>query len=109
MAHPPFPKNCRHPMATDSSSPKLLGFATNPSIAFLPEQPLHEPLHEAQAGLGNLAPAVVDGERVTSSFDLRDLGDTLILLFFLEGRIRDRPRHRVVLFSGDDLHRPSFR
>src|SRR6478735_10384803 len=63
---------------------------------------LHETLDEGQGRVGDVAPAVVDRQRVTAARDLRDLGDALVALLLLVRRVRDGPRDGVVLLAGDD-------
>src|SRR3954468_14577134 len=65
-----------------------------------------EPPDELQGHLGHLSPAAVDRERVATSAHLDDLGDSLlVLLLLLEGGVRDRPGHGVILLAGDDEQR----
>ena len=66
---------------------------------------MDEPLDEAERGLGNLVPAAVDGERMAAVRDLDDLGHALVPLLLLVRRVRDRPRHDVVLLAVDDQQR----
>jgi hypothetical protein len=41
---------------------------------------LHEPLDEVEGGVGDLAPAAVDGQGVSAVGDLDDLGDRRVVL-----------------------------
>ena len=67
---------------------------------------LHEALDELQRRVGDLLPAVVDGERVAAVLELDDLGDrVLVAPLALERRVADRPRHGVVLGARDDEQR----
>ena len=61
-----------------------------------------EALHERECLIGDLAPAVVDDERVAAARDLGDLGQALVVLLILVGRFGDRRWNRVVLLAGDD-------
>src|SRR5215213_9998348 len=61
-----------------------------------------EPLDELERRLGDLAPAVVDRERVTSIRHLHDLGHAGVVPLPLVGGVRDRPRHGVILLAVDD-------
>src|SRR5262249_47490088 len=63
---------------------------------------LGELLDEVERGLGDLAPAVVDGERVAPVRDLDDFRHAGVAPLPLVGGVRDRPRHRVVLLAVDD-------
>jgi len=62
----------------------------------------HETLDEFERLVGDLAPAVVDSERVASAGDLRNLGDALVVLLILVGGFGDRRWNGVVLLAGDD-------
>src|ERR1700761_3496856 len=70
---------------------------------------LGESLHEVQGGVGDLAPAAVDRERVPAVGYLDDLGHPWVALLALERGVRDGPRHGVVLLAVDDQQRPSLR
>src|SRR6187200_93669 len=63
---------------------------------------LGEPLDEVEGGLGDLAPAVIDGEGVAAVRHLHDLRYGGIALLPLVGGVRDRPRHGVILLAVDD-------
>jgi len=64
-----------------------------------------EPLDEVERGLGDLLPAVVDGQRVAAVGHLLDLGDARVALLPLVGRVGDRPGNRVVLLPVEDQQR----
>src|SRR5258707_8951286 len=64
-----------------------------------------EPLDEVERGLRDLLPAVVDGERVAAIGHLLDLGDALVALLPLVGRVGNRPGNRVVLLPVEDQQR----
>src|SRR5450755_447352 len=63
---------------------------------------LGEAANELEGGVGDLAPAAVDGQRVSSAWDLGDLGNALVVLLALVRRVRDRPGNRMVLVAADD-------
>jgi alkyl sulfatase BDS1-like metallo-beta-lactamase superfamily hydrolase len=48
-----------------------------------PKEDSGEPLDEGQGGVGDLAPAVVDGQRVAAVLDLHDLGHALVALLLV--------------------------
>src|ERR1700736_1347765 len=50
----------------------------------------HETLDEFERLVGDLAPAVIDGERGAPARDLRNLGHALIVLLILVGGFGDR-------------------
>src|SRR5512133_4080700 len=80
---------------------------SKPSTARRNEPPrLGEPLDEVKRRLGDLAPAVVDRQRVSPVRDLHDLGDAGVAPLPLEGGVRDRPGHRVTLLAVDDQQGP---
>src|SRR6187397_2763006 len=62
---------------------------------------LGEPLDEVEGGLGDLAPAVIDGEGVAPVRHLHDLRHAGVALLPLECGFRDRPGHRVVVLAFD--------
>src|SRR3984885_6226080 len=64
---------------------------------------------ERERGLRHLAPAVVDGQRVSPALDLGYLGHVRVPLLLLVGRVRDRPRHGVVAAAADEEHRAAAR
>ena len=68
-----------------------------------------EAVDECERPFGHLAPAAVDGERVTAVGDLFDLGDSGVVPLALERCVCDRPRHRVVFLSIEDQQRPAIR
>src|SRR5262245_6569863 len=57
---------------------------------------------EVERGLGDLAPTVIDGERVAAVRNLDDLGHAGVVLLTLVRGVRDRPRDGVVLLAVDD-------
>src|SRR5664279_316986 len=67
-----------------------------------------ESLDETECGVGDLAPAAVDGQCVSAAGDFLDLGDSLVALLLLERSVGDGPRHRVVVLAGDDQQRPAL-
>src|SRR3954447_24838315 len=71
--------------------------------------PLHEAAHEGEGGVGHFAPTAVDRERVPPVGHLGDLGEALVALLLLVGRVGQGPRHGVVLLAGDDEQRPALR
>jgi hypothetical protein len=52
--------------------------------------------------MGDLVPAVVDGQRVSSVGALHELGDTWVLEVLLVRRVGDRVRDGVVLLARND-------
>ena len=58
-------------------------------------------------GVGDVAPAVVDGQRVPAPLELLELGDRRGVPVLLEGRPGDHVGHGVVLRSGDEQQRPA--
>src|SRR6266576_3371820 len=66
---------------------------------------LDEAFDEGERGVGDRAPAVVDGQGVSAVGDLDELGDTVVALLPLVGGLEDGPRDGVVLLPGDDQHR----
>src|SRR3954451_21489276 len=76
----------------------------------LPSRPARarEAVDERQRGIGDVAPACVDRERVTATLELDDLGNTRVALLALEGGVRNRPRNGVVVVCGDDQQRPAL-
>src|SRR5262245_44105228 len=68
---------------------------------------LGEALDELERGVGDLAPAAVDRQRVSAVRDLLDLGHALVALLPLERRVGDRPGDGVVLLAVDDQQRPA--
>src|SRR6187200_3289759 len=67
-------------------------------------QALRKSLDEVERGLGDLAPAVVDRQRVASIRHLHDLRHAGIALLPVVGGFRDRPGHRMVVLALDDQH-----
>ena len=63
---------------------------------------LHEALDEFEGLVGDVAPAVVDGERVAPAGDLSNLGHALVVLLILVGGFGNRRWNGVVLLAGDD-------
>src|SRR6478672_12351138 len=61
--------------------------------------------NEIQSCRGDLLPAAVDRQRVTTPRNLYDLGYACVVVLQQERRVRDRPWHRVVLLAGDDEQR----
>src|SRR5262245_56751825 len=61
--------------------------------------------YEAQGGRGDVAPTVVNGERVSPILDLDDLGDALVAPLLLVRSVGDRPRHGVIPISRNDQQR----
>src|SRR6478735_5391749 len=68
-----------------------------------------EPLDEGERGVGDLAPAAVDHERVAAAGHLDELGHALVALLALVGRVGDRAGHGVVLLARDDEERTALR
>src|SRR5712692_2984001 len=68
-----------------------------------------EALDEGERGVGDLAPAAVDGERVPAAGDRDELRDRLVPLLAVVGGLRDRRRHGVILVPDDDQQRPPLR
>ena len=66
-------------------------------------------LMKFEGGVGDLAPAAVDGQRVPAVLDLDDLGHAFVVLLLLVGGVGDRPGHGVVLLPGDDQQRATLR
>src|SRR5712672_2723211 len=64
-----------------------------------------EALHERQCLIGDLAPAMVDDERVAAIRYLDDLGHALVLLLLLVGGVCDRWGDRMVFPAGNDQER----
>jgi hypothetical protein len=64
---------------------------------------------ERQAPLGDLLPAAIDRQAVTSALDLEDLRDAGVVALFPEGGVGDRPRHDVILLAGEDQQRSALR
>src|SRR5215469_13959926 len=64
-----------------------------------------ETLDERERRVGDLAPAVVDGERMPAPGHLGHLGYSGIALLVLVGGAGDRRRSGVVLLAGDEQHR----
>src|SRR5437763_15739164 len=61
-----------------------------------PASLLDESFDERQRGVGDLAPAAVDRERVATVGDLGDLGGAVVVSLPLVGGVGDRPRDGVV-------------
>jgi hypothetical protein len=72
-----------------------------PSLLAQPQmhQRLDESPHKRACGLGDLLPAVVDGERVSASGHLDDLGDGFVSGLELVGGVGQRPGDGVILLS----------
>src|SRR5262245_25547667 len=68
-----------------------------------------ESLDEVEGGLGELAPAVVDGKGVGAVRDLHDLRQARIALLPRACGVRERPQSRVVLSAVDDQQGPAVR
>src|SRR5712664_1807435 len=64
-------------------------------------------LDEGQGGVGNFAPAVVDGQGVPAAGDLDDLGDAGVALLAIVGGVGDGPRDGVVHLAVGDEQRPA--
>jgi hypothetical protein len=64
--------------------------------------PLHEALDERQRCLGDLTPPAVDRQRVAAIGNFGDLGDAVVAVLALEGRVGDGPRDGVVRPAGDE-------
>src|SRR6266498_4546225 len=87
------PTPWRRPTASASPRPRSRALAVK---GWVVARPLDETLDERQGGVGDLAPAAVDGEGVPAVLDLDDLGHALVVLLLLVGRVGDRPRDGVV-------------
>src|SRR5580704_4882930 len=68
-----------------------------------------EPPDERERPLGDLSPAGVDRKRVPAARHLDNLGHALVALLLFVGRVRDRPRDRMVRVGRDDQHRTTVR
>src|SRR5205823_4398933 len=66
---------------------------------------LCEPSDEVEGDLCDVAPTVVDRQRVPAAGDLDGLRHTGISLLALERRLGDRSRHGVVVLAVDDEQR----
>src|SRR5260370_31971116 len=64
-------------------------------------------LDEGQGGVGDVPPAVVDGQRMPAAGDLDDLGHVGVALLPLVGGVGDGPRRAVVPPAVDDDQRPA--
>ena len=64
---------------------------------------------QVRHGVGDLAPAVVDGQRVGAVGELEDVGDRLAVPVLLERRLGDRLRDGVVLAAHDQQQRSAAR
>src|ERR1700722_17026843 len=64
---------------------------------------------ERERRLRHLAPAVVDGQRVSPALDLGYLGHVRVPLLLLVGGVRNRPGHGVVAAAADEQHRAPAR
>ena len=69
----------------------------------------HSPwsVEPGQARVGDLAPAVVDGQRVGAVGELEDVGGGLAVAVLLERRLGDRLGDGVVLAAHDQQQRPA--
>ncbi len=65
--------------------------------------------HEREGEVGDLPPPAVDGEGVSATAHLAELGDPRVPALPPERGERHRPRHRVVLLARDDEQRPAIR
>src|SRR5438094_10179125 len=76
------PGSERSPRTSSARSPQPRWPASAPDVAHRPASGpwRHEPLDEAEHLVGDLAPAMVDDERVPAVGDLDDLGHALISL-----------------------------
>ena len=63
---------------------------------------------EIKDGDGDLAPAVIDGQRVAAAGDPGDLGDGGVVPLALERRVSEEPGHGVVVLAGQDEQRPAL-
>src|ERR1043166_3820128 len=96
----PHPPRCkRSPVPVGGGTVQILWLAPRTSHV-LPD--------EGEGGVGDFAPAVVDGQRMAAALDLDDLGLALVLPLLLVGGVGDRPRHGVVLLARDDEQRPAL-
>src|ERR1700681_3221154 len=62
----------------------------------------NEALDEREGLVGDVAPALIDDERVAPARNLDDLGHGLVVLLILVGGFGNRGWNRVILFAGDD-------
>src|SRR5262245_2131815 len=88
-----------------SASSRLLSFAPSVRTSSPRTDRLGESLDEVECRLGDLLPAVVDGQRVAAVGHLLDLGDARVALLPLVGGVGDRPGNRVVLLPVEDQQR----
>src|SRR5438270_3988856 len=70
---------------------------------------LDEALDERERGVRDLAPAIVDDQRVPAVGHLNNLGHAVISLLLLVRGVGDGPRNGVVFLAGNDQQRSSFR
>jgi hypothetical protein len=70
---------------------------------------LGEAPDERERGVGDLPPAAVNRQGVSAAWDLHDFSHAIISPLSLERRVRDRPRDRVVLLTGNDQQRAALR
>src|SRR5258708_7688134 len=82
--------------------PSVRSHWLNPDIS-------REAANEIQRFLRDVAPALVDGQRMPAVWDLRKLGDPPVVLLALERRMRDGAGNRIVLSARDDQQRPAVR
>src|SRR5271166_7137667 len=68
-----------------------------------------EPTDEGERGLGDVAPAVVDGQGVSSAGYLGELGHAGVVLLTLVFGVADGAGNGVVVLAGNDQQRSPVR